>query len=133
MLSKTVRHARQKQIVKSALFQNYVFVQLDVGKARWRSINGTFGVSHLITCGDKPQPVPNQVMETLLNSVDGDGVVCIRPTLSVGQQIKVVDGPFVDFFGTLQQLDGSARARVFLQMLGRSVPVALSIEFLAAA
>src|SRR5277367_4580277 len=54
---KTVRHARKTRTIKAAAFPGYLFVALDIRRDRWRSINGTIGVSRLIT-GGNGAPLP---------------------------------------------------------------------------
>jgi transcription antitermination factor NusG len=58
-MTKTVRHARKLRTVNSAVFPSYLFVVLNPGRDRWRSVNGAFGVASLIMRGETPQPVPN--------------------------------------------------------------------------
>src|SRR3954468_22214710 len=65
---KTVRHARKLRTVKAALFPRYLFVRLDPDRGRWRSVNGTPGVTRLITAYERPAPVPHGVVEMLLDS-----------------------------------------------------------------
>jgi transcription antitermination factor NusG len=57
-MTKTVRHARKLRTVNSAVFPSYMFVLLDLGRDRWRNVNGAFGVASLILRGE-PRPVPN--------------------------------------------------------------------------
>jgi transcriptional antiterminator RfaH len=55
---KTVRHARKLMTVNASFFNRYLFVALDLGRDQWRSVNGTFGVTSIITDGAFPIPVP---------------------------------------------------------------------------
>src|ERR1700674_4632950 len=56
--TKTIRHARRLMTVSAPFFPRYMFVVLDLGRDRWRSINGTFGVASLLTANDRPMAVP---------------------------------------------------------------------------
>ena len=58
-------HARRLNIVQRPLFSGYVFVQLDPEVARWRSINGTIGVTHILTSNGRPQPLRNGFIDAL--------------------------------------------------------------------
>jgi len=73
--------------------------------------------------GDRPQPVPLGIVETLVASTGEDGLLKVRPQLSVGDPVRLLQGPFAEYLGTLDRLDGSGRVRVLLEMLGRRVPV----------
>jgi transcriptional antiterminator RfaH len=122
---KTVRHARKITSKVAALFPGYLFVKLNPARDRWRCINGTRGVIRLLTLGDRLQPAPAGVVETLQARADSHGVFVTAQELSVGQQVRITEGPFANLVGTLQRLDGADRVQVLLNILGRSVPATL--------
>lgn len=123
---KTVRHARRLKTIDAAFFPRYLFVRLDLSCDRWRSINGTFGVAHLVMGRELPMPVPAGIVEALQMRLDGDPASSGEDGLTVGQSVEVMVGPFVGLFGTLERIDGSARVRVLLQLMGASTPVSLT-------
>ena len=129
----TVRHARKSTLTLLPLFPGYVFVQIDVSVDQWRSINGTRGVIRLITNGDDPVPVPVGIVEDIKRRISPDGAMDWTSTLKIGDQVKISDGPFAAFIGTLEKLDASGRVRVLLDLLGRSVSVSLPAEKIAPA
>lgn len=113
------------------LFPNYLFLQLDPSRDRWSAINSTRGVVRLIMLADgTPQPIPIGIVETLRARMNADGAIDWLSTFNVGQTVRIADGPFVDLIGTLEYLDGAGRVRVLLDLLGRSVCVALQREAL---
>lgn len=132
-LRKTVRHARRMTHVLAPLFPNYLFLSLDVTRERWRSVNGTFGVARLIMQSDMPQPVPFGIVEAIKTRLGEDGAIDWASSLKIGQSVKICDGPFVDFIGTLEHLDASGRVRVLLDLMGRAVSVSTRSEMLAPA
>ena len=127
---KTVRHSRKTKSVLAPLFPNYLFVRLDVSRDHWRSINGTRGVVRLLMQGETPQPVPDDVINGLRAQTRADGTFDWTPNLTVGGPVRIVNGPFVEFLGTLQSLNAAGRVQVLLDLLGRSVSVALRSECL---
>ena len=50
-IKRIIRHARRDKSVRRPLFQGYLFINLDLEKVRWRAINGTVGVSHIVSFG----------------------------------------------------------------------------------
>jgi transcription antitermination factor NusG len=130
---KTVRHSRRLRTVQSAIFPSYMFVILELGRDRWRSINGTFGVSNLIMAGEVPKPVPLGVVEQLLVHVDERGLISFDEKLRVGQSVRVTSGVFVNAIGCLERLDASGRVRVLLDIMGGKVPARLDRASLEAA
>jgi transcription elongation factor/antiterminator RfaH len=124
-IQKTIRHARQLRTVRAPLFPRYVFLILDLGRDRWLSVRSTFGVSSLYTCEDRPVPVPEGIVETLIENTDEANLTLFSSGLAPGQSVRILSGPFVDFVGTLERLDDAGRVRVLLDMMGTAVPVAL--------
>ena len=119
----TRRHARKFRTVRAPAFPRYVFVALDLGRDRWRSVNGTIGVQRLVMAIDQPLPVPAGVVETLMQSVDRDGNLSFTSRLLPGSRIRLASGPFADELGILNTLDASGRVEVLLELLGGSVRV----------
>jgi transcription elongation factor/antiterminator RfaH len=132
-VTRTVRHARKMKTVRAPAFPGYLFVALDLQRDRWRSINGTFGVAHLITADESPAPVPHGVVETILEYVDESGVCRFDRGLVEGQRIRVIAGPLACALGELVRLDGQGRVRVLLEIMGGKVLTTLQSSSLVAA
>ena len=130
-LRRTVRHARQLKTVLAALFPRYLFVSLDLSRDRWRSVNGTFGVSRIVTDGNLPAPVPRGLVETLMETADGNGTVALGAPLTPGEDVRLLHGPFADQIGRLVRLDDAGRARVLLEILGAEREVSIEPAALA--
>jgi transcription elongation factor/antiterminator RfaH len=122
---KTRRHARRIETVLAPFFPGYIFVTLDLSRDRWRSVNGTYGVASLVMQGDRPAPVHGGVIEALQNSSGEDGVLHYEADLQPGQRVQIVQGPFTEFLGQLDQMDAAGRVRVLLDMLGRRTPIVM--------
>ena len=123
---RTVRHARKMKSVLAPLFPSYLFVQFDMAHDQWRCINSTRGVMRLLTGDGMPQPVPVGVIEALFAHTRSDGTIDWTSRFEVGAAVLIADGPFAELVGTLEYLDAAGRVRVLLDLLGRTVSVALS-------
>jgi len=121
---KNVRHARQVRTVVAPLFPRYLFVALYPDRQRWRSINGTHGVTSILTQDDRPCPVPAGVVEALAERCDA-GQIMRAPDLRPGQAVRIVAGPFAEQLGAIERLAGAERVRVLLGLMGCSVAVKL--------
>jgi transcriptional antiterminator RfaH len=131
---KTVRHARRTRELKKAAFPGYLFVALDTTRDRWRSINGTIGVSRLIVGGDgAPAPVPHGVVEMLLGYLDESGACRFERDLAIGQSVRIAAGPLADAIGRLVRLEARGRVQVLLEILGGQVYATLERSALEAA
>lgn len=132
-LRRTVRHARRLRDGLQPLFPGYIFVIIDLSKHRWRSINGTFGVASLIMGADQPKPAPPGVVEALVASCEGHGVVRLGDGLEIGQKLRVVSGPFAETLCRLAHLDDRGRVRVLLEIMGMEVAAQLDRSAIAPA
>ncbi|MBV9995178.1 MAG: transcriptional activator RfaH [Caulobacteraceae bacterium] len=117
---KTVRHARRLQQRIAAFFPCYLFLSLDATRQRWRCINGTFGVSHLVMCGDTPAAVPDGVVEDLIACSDQLGLY-LPPSPAPGQKVRILAGPFSGQIAMVQRLDAAGRVRLLLDIMGGTV------------
>jgi transcription elongation factor/antiterminator RfaH len=128
---KTVRHARKVRVALGAYFPGYLFVEIDLAKDRWRSVNGTLGVSHLVGAEERPTPVPRGVVEALIEAADARGVLS-GPPLSAGQKVRIIAGAFADQLAVIERLDDAGRVRVLLDIINRQVSVSVARDFLSA-
>ncbi len=128
---KTVRHARRFRTVKAAFFPRYLFVELAFGRDRWRSVNGTIGVSHLIMEGERPKPAPPGVVEGLMSFAVTDGTLDFNADLHEGQAVRILSGPFANAIGTLVKLTSSERVQVLLDIMGSSIALSMTTKALA--
>ncbi len=123
---------KKPAMVRELLFPGYVFVALG-DKDRWRSINGTIGVSRLVTFGNEPARVPRGFVERLLCMAEEDGHPMFEKDLQPGDDVRVVGGPFDDLCGSLASIAGSERVVVLLKMLSGETRVTLTRGQLVAA
>jgi transcriptional antiterminator RfaH len=129
------RHARRIETVAAPLFPRYLFVAIDCAAQRWRSIQSTIGVTHLVCNGDEPATVPNGVIERLQGREDERGFVRLdmRPRFAPGDRIRVVDGIFDACIGLFDGMVDRERVAILLDLLGRKVRVVLDGESIVAA
>jgi transcriptional antiterminator RfaH len=126
---KTIRHARRLTVRLAAYFPGYLFVQLDLARQRWRSINGTLGVAYLVGPGERPAPVPKGVVEALMEAADARGVL-EGPPLQAGQKVRIIAGAFADKLAIIERLDDAGRVRVLLDIVSGRVPVTIVRDML---
>lgn len=132
-VARTTRHARKLRTVLTAAFPGYLFVHLDLAQERWRSVNGTFGVSRLIMANGAPTPVPHGVVEAIMSYVDAKGVAHFDRDLIVGQTVRMKEGPLAQAVGELVRLDSNGRVRVLLEIMGGKVETSVVRSALEAA
>ena len=117
-----IRHARKSKRVRRPLFPGYVFVNLDVETAQWRSINGTIGVNRIVSFGQWPAPVAAQFIDALQNIDANEGLVAVNgDALLPGQDVEILSAPMVGTIAKLLSLKAGNRVTVLLNMLGHVV------------
>jgi transcriptional antiterminator RfaH len=129
------RHARKVDFVAKPLFPRYLFVAIDMATQRWRSIQSTSGVSHLVANGDEPAVVPEGVVRALKVREDAKGFVELdaAPSFAPGDKVRVLGGAFMDNAGLFNGMADHDRVSILLEMLGRQVRVVLDADLVAAA
>src|SRR5258708_33468853 len=126
------RHARRVETVAAPLYPGYVFVAIDCGVQRWRSIQSTIGVSRLVCHGDDPAAVPEGIVEELKRRQDENGLIGFerRTRFNPGDTVRVVERAFSDSLGLYEGIDERRRAAILLDLLGRKVRVVLPSDLL---
>ena len=129
------RHARRVDTVAAPLFPRYLFVKIDTGIQRWRSIYSTIGVSRLVCNGDCPVPVSDAVINALQGRENTSGYVQFddRPKFGAGDKVRILEGAFYDCLGIYAGMPDRERVEILLDLLGRKVRVLLGAEAIAAA
>ena len=129
------RHARRADFVARPLFPRYLFVSMDIATQRWRSIQSTFGISHLVTNGNEPAVVPHEIVSALKAREDAKGFVKMDDSrkFALGDRVRVLAGVFMDSAGIFDGVADHDRVAILLEMLGGKVRVNLDADLVAAA
>jgi transcriptional antiterminator RfaH len=129
------RHARKVDEVLAPLFPRYVFVGIDLERDQWRSIQGTRGVSYLLTTDGRPAFVPSGVIQCLKDQENTEGLVSLASMtlFAKGDQVRVLDGAFKDYVAVFDKIDDKQRVQLLLNCLGREMKVSLASYAIEAA
>ena len=129
------RHARRIETVAAPLFPRYLFIVIDRMTQRWRSIQSTIGVTHLVCNGEEPATVPGRVITDLQSRQDERGFIQLdqRPRFARGDKIRVIDGVFDAYLGLFEGMADHERVAILIELLGRKVRVVLDGDCVAAA
>lgn len=128
-------HARKVDTVQRPLFPRYLFVRFDASAVQWRSINGTFGVHHLICSGDRPMSVSSSVIDAIRSREDARGYVtldAVAPFVT-GQRVRICHGALSEHVGLFQRMADGHRVVLLLQLLGRPLDVSVPFDVVEAA
>ena len=108
-------------------FPGYVLVKMDLTDEAYHLVKNTPKVTGFLGSAAKPMPVSEKEVERIVGAIE-EGVERPKPTISfeIGEQVRVTDGPFASFNGTVEQVDEDrARLHVAVSIFGRATPVEL--------
>ncbi|TAL33071.1 MAG: transcription termination/antitermination protein NusG [Phenylobacterium sp.] len=108
-------------------FPGYVLVKMELSDEAYHLIKNTPKVTGFLGSGSKPIPVSEKEVQRIVGAIE-EGVERPKPTISfeIGEQVRVTDGPFASFNGSVEQVDEErARLRVTVSIFGRATPVEL--------
>ena len=109
------------------IFPGYILIKMQLNDDTWHIIKTTPKLSGFLGNKGKPIPISNSEAKRISQQVV-DGVEKSRPAVmyDIGEQVKVIDGPFASFNGEVEQIDEEkARLRVAVSIFGRLTPVDL--------
>ena len=108
-------------------FPGYVLVKMDLTDEAFHLIKNTPKVTGFLGTDKKPMPISDAEADRILHQVQ-EGIDRPKPSVSfeVGEQVRVSDGPFASFNGTVEEVDeGRSRVKVAVSIFGRATPVEL--------
>jgi transcriptional antiterminator NusG len=122
--------AGRKTVVPKKVFPGYLLVRLNLDDDSWRVVRDTPGVTGFVGGGAKPTPLSRKEVEAILGVEKEVGGVekKARPRLEfdVGEQVRVVTGPFADFNGAISEINvDQSKLKVLVNIFGRETPVEL--------
>ena len=108
-------------------FPGYVLVKMDMTDETYHLVKNTPKVTGFLGSGLKPMPVSEREVARIIGAIE-EGVERPKPTIQfeIGETVRVTDGPFASFNGSVEQVDEErARLRVTVSIFGRATPVEL--------
>jgi len=115
----------KKENVKEKIFPGYVLVKMILDNETWLLIRTTQGVTSFIGSGNKPIPISKQEVDAIMRFMEEEEPL-YKTTYTVGEAVKIVDGPFADFLGTIDSIDEArGKVKVLVSIFGRETPVEL--------
>ncbi|PLT35348.1 transcription termination/antitermination protein NusG [Bacillus sp. V5-8f] len=121
----------KKKVTKKKVFPGYVLVEIIMTDDSWYVVRNTPGVTGFVGSagsGSKPTPLLPDEVEMVLKSM-GIEEKKIELDMIVGDTVRVKEGPFANFSGSIEELDkDKGKLKVLVNMFGRDTPVELDFS-----
>ena len=115
----------QRRTVQRKLYPGYVLVEMLLEDDSWYVVRNTPGVTSFVGHGNNPTPLPESEAQAILKQMREEKPQ-VRITYHKSDRVKIVDGPFAEFLGTIDAVDEEkTKLRVLVSMFGRETPVEL--------
>ncbi len=115
----------QRKTVNEKIFPGYMLVQMELTDDSWLAVRTTQGVTGFVGVGNKPTPLPRHEVEAIKKYMS-QAAPQYKADFVEGEAVRIVDGPFNDFLGTVSSIDeAKGKVEVLVNIFGRETPVAL--------
>lgn len=117
----------QRKVIQRRVFPGYILVEMIMTEESWYVVRNTPGVTGFVSSGDKPAPLREEEVSKILKRMETDQPK-VRVTYRPGQAVHIIDGPFADFRGTVEEVNmEKGKVRVLVSMFGRETPLELDL------
>jgi len=120
----------QKKTSSRKFYPGYIMVQMVLNRETWHTVRNTAKVTGFLGGGSNPTPVPDEEAERIIRQME-EGISKPKPryTFEEGDDVRVIDGPFNNFQGTVEEVKpDKEKLRVLITIFGRATPVELDFD-----
>jgi len=115
----------KRRTFERRVFPGYILVQMVMDEDSWYVVRNTPGVTGFVGMGNEPTPLRPEEVAQIMRRMEAEAPK-IKVTFRPGQKVRIIDGPFNEFIGTVGDIDmEKAKVRVLVSFFGRETPVEL--------
>lgn len=115
----------QRQTVQRKVFPGYVLVKMVMDDDSWYVVRNTPGVTSFVGMGNRPAALSQTEVDSIITGMTAEAPR-VKVSLSVGDTVRIMDGPFSDFRGAIDEINQEkGKVKVLVSFFGREVPVEL--------
>lgn len=115
----------KRRTIERRVFPGYILVQMIMDEDSWYVVRNTPGVTGFVGMGNEPTPLRPEEVAQIMRRMEAEAPK-VKVTFRPGQKVRIIDGPFNEFIGTVGDIDmEKAKVRVLVSFFGREVPVEL--------
>ena len=119
----------QRTTVAKKVFPGYILIEMELTDESWYAVRNTPGVIGFVGtgAGSKPTPLDDQEAKAILKQMEAEAPR-IKVGIAKGQSVRIIDGPFIDFVGVVDEINAEkGKVRVLVSFFGRETPVELDL------
>jgi transcriptional antiterminator NusG len=118
-------HSGQRRTVTNKILPGYILVQMRMNDQSWGIVRNTPGVTGFVSAENKPVPLREEEYNRIMKQMTAESPK-VKVGFKSGQSVRITDGPFIDFIGSVDQIDQEkGKVKVLLSLFGRETPVEL--------
>ena len=118
----------KQDIMDDKLFPGYVLIKMELTPQTWDIVKNTEGVRGFVKTDKYPRPLPESEVKAIMKFMEVEQP-SYQSSFSVGEAVKITDGAFADFIGSIQEIDNTkGKVKVLISFLGREAPVELDFS-----
>jgi transcriptional antiterminator NusG len=115
----------KRRVVERRVFPGYILVQMTLTDDSWYVVRNTPGVTGFVGMGNEPTPLRPEEVQAIMKRMEAEAPK-IKVTFKQDQKVRIIDGPFNEFIGVVDEIDMErAKVRVLVSFFGRETPVEL--------
>lgn len=115
----------KRRSVERRVFPGYILVNMILTEESWYVVRNTPGVTGFVGMGNSPTPLRPEEVSQIIKRMEADAPR-VKVTFKIGERVRIIDGPFNDFRGTVDDIDMErAKVRIMVNFFGRETPVEL--------
>jgi len=115
----------KRRTIERRVFPGYILVYMVMSEESWYVVRNTPGVTGFVGMGNEPTPLRPEEVSQIIKRMEADAPR-IKVSFKTGERVRIVDGPFNDFRGTVSEIDiDRAKVRVMVNFFGRETPIEL--------
>ena len=115
----------QRRVVERRIYPGYVLVKMILDEESWYVVRNTPGVTGFVGMGNLPTALRPEEVSQIIKRMEAEAPT-VKVSFKVGERVRIIDGPFNDFRGTVADIDlERTKVRVMVSFFGRETPVEL--------
>ena len=122
-----IKKGKQK-VEEDKIFPGYILVKMELDEITWEIVNNISAIRGFVKTDKKPRPLPESEVQAIMQYMKVEQP-SYKTSFSVGEAVKITEGAFADFIGSIQEIDPTkGKVKVLISFLGREAPVELEFS-----